>query len=429
MNHILHLNDNNIIIQAAEDTQVSQGYAWLQGDQVWFDTDPDKSPVEHCRLEPQQINSRYWQYCEQSAIPSNGAGMRHAADLVWKHLSELKNKHSFEQVQLVVPPHYQQAQLQLLLGIAQACDLTVSAMVHKAVLAYSQLPLPVGRYRHVDLQLHQAVLSHVERSAQQLRLLDVEIIQGVGIQSIQDTLLKLLQSQFIQGDRFDPLHHADTEQQLFDQLPSLAAQLEKSSKATVSVQHVGQMHSVTIDAKQWNNAIEQSLGVVLEQATASSPLYLDCNNLFGEARVLESSPRVIEMGSPASFDALSALIHANTETDHAYLSQLELGDLSASEQAAVSIAPAKQNKSQALDAQASHLLLAGKALPIERCLVGFSGNQLSLTENANGNVLQCLSEGKLFIMNEQTRQALQPNDRLGSQLADGVITVIQVLEG
>ena len=107
----------------------SQGYAWLKDDEVLFDVNHSERPVDHCRLAPQQVNNRYWQQCAQTAIASNGAGMRHAADLIWKHLSEVKAKHELTALALVVPAHYRDTHLQLLLGVAKATGLTISALI------------------------------------------------------------------------------------------------------------------------------------------------------------------------------------------------------------------------------------------------------------------------------------------------------------
>ena len=48
-------------------------------------------------------------------------------------------------------------------------------------------------------------------------------------------------------------------------------------------------------------------------------------------------------------------------------------------------------------------------------------------QSGSSNVKSMLARGQLTVLNDEGRLELQPNDRLGSQLADGVITVIQVL--
>jgi len=140
MTHILYISDNNLRLQSFDKSARSpvvrsQGYAWFKGDQVIFDTDTKNAPIKYCRLAPQEMNTRYWQQCEKSSISNNDAGMRHAADLLWKHLYELKQQNNILELVLVVPSHYQSSNLQLLLGIVESLEIKVSAIVNGALLS------------------------------------------------------------------------------------------------------------------------------------------------------------------------------------------------------------------------------------------------------------------------------------------------------
>ena len=135
---LIHINDNNLVIQQGETLSRSQGFAWLKDGEVYFDLQSQNNAVANCRIEPQQINTRYWQQCEQTSIAANDSGMRHAADLIWRHMGELKKVHALDQVVLVVPSHYQASNLELLLGIAGSCGLRVVGLLNKAVFALHQ---------------------------------------------------------------------------------------------------------------------------------------------------------------------------------------------------------------------------------------------------------------------------------------------------
>jgi len=150
---------------------------------------------------------------------------------------------------LVVPSHYRESNLQLLLGIAKACQLEVKGLVNKAVVALQSQAPADGDYWHFDVQLHQTVCSRVHVSGGLLKLGDIEILSDVGIHLMQEALLKGLQNNFIQNSRFDPLHDAATEQQLFDQLAPIAMQLSEAGKASVGLEHQGRLHNATLDNK------------------------------------------------------------------------------------------------------------------------------------------------------------------------------------
>lgn len=439
MPYILHLNDNNLLIQQGETVSRSQGYAWLKGDAVVFDGDPVDAPVKHCRLAPQEINSRYWQQCEQSAIANNGAGMRHAADLVWRHLGDLKARFSIDDAVLVVPSHYRSSNLQLLLGIAKSSKINVYGLVNKAVLALHKQVTSSGDYLHLDVQLHQTVISQLNVNDGMMSLGEVEVLQDVGIHAMQEALLKALQNNFIQNDRFDPLHDAETEQQLFDQLPEIAQQIAESGKASVGLQHQGRMHSTSMDSKLWYATLEPFFKKLISTGKAANVqhVYVDMNAAFDAA-----VPLSLVNAGLSVIDAVPAvdapLLDSDTTAEGALVYRTELPSArSTKESAAVDTGLQAKPQSVKTNVQAAavdtsngsatHLLLSGIAVPINKAELRTDNSQLSLHVAASGNVEAMIQAGKLVILNDEGRHALRPNDRLGSSLADGVITVIQTL--
>ena len=425
MTHILHINDNNLLLQRGSDFADSQGYAWLKGDTVLFDSNADQAPVKHCRLAPQEINSRYWQQCDQSAIPSNDAGMRHAADLIWKHLTDLKHQHKLDEVVLAAPSHYRESNLKMLLGIAKSCGVSVVGLVNKAVLGLHDRLSEEGDYLHIDVQLHQTVTSKVSVTAGKARLGPVEVLQDVGIHAMQEALLKGLQQSFIQNDRFDPLHDAGTEQQLFDQLPSLAGQIIESGKASIGVQHQSRLHSTSIDAKDWNRLIEPYSMKLLTAGAASGcgHVYVDLNAAFDTAvpeSLVGAGLTVLDRPGVVPPD----LLCSNDGAALIYLT--ELPSIGAASKPKVADTPAKPVAQSNEQPGVTHLLHAGKAISIDQADVRTGDNTLSL-QNGEPNLHSLLSSGRLYIMNDEGRQELRPNDRIGSHMADGVITAIQVV--
>lgn len=446
----LHINDNNLVLESAGQRSVSQGYAWLKGDQVLFDIDQLDSPVSHCRVAPQQINNRYWQQCEQSAIPANGAGMRHAADLVWQHLNQLRQQKNLTDLILVVPSHYRESNLQLLLGIAKACQLEVKGLLNKAVLALQNELQADGEYWHFDVQLHQTVCSRIGLAKGLVSLAEVEILSDVGIYLMQEALLKGLQNNFIQNDRFDPLHDAATEQQLFDQLPNIAMQLADTGKASVGLEHQGRLHNTTLDAKEWQALLAPFSDRLIDVSGSADGSYIDFNAAFDNAGLdLLTQAGFIQMHQavnfPVGYEAVasdSGSIIYRTDlplskprakpTKNADVSKqaIEQSKLAANSHDKLSQAQEKSSTSP-FNADVSlplvtHVLCGGKAMPVANAYITTENGVLGLQQGAQGNVQQLLSSGGLFILNDEGRRELKINDRIGSNLADGVLTVIQV---
>ena len=436
---LLYINDNNLLIHKDGQLHRSQGYAWLRGADVFFDSNEQDSAVKNCRRSPQEINNRYWQQCEQSAISANAAGMRHSADLIWRHLSELKVQHGLQELVLIVPSHYQANNLQLLLGIAKSCGLEVVGLVNKSVLALHDKISSDGNYLHLDIQLHQSVSTVVTVKDGRVQLGSAEVIQNVGIYAMQDVLLKSIQHSFIQNDRFDPLHYASTEQQLFDQLSVVANEVENVGKGNLNVEHEQRVHSTSIDKKQWDSVVSPILNKLIAStsATKAKAVYVDANAAFAADEAAAGlsglqTAGMIMLDPVSPIDPQLLVSNADTPGTVDYLTDLPVS--------AALVAKTKEPK--AVKAQAtssavppmvaskpggpSHLLMAGMALPIAKSELRADGGQLSLHMANIGNVQTMLDEQKVFILNDGDRRELQANDRLGSNLADGVVTVISV---
>ena len=85
-------------------------------------------------------------------------------------------------------------------------------------------PAP-ARVLHLDLELHQAILTVLEYAGGErsgLKRSRYEIALRHGVLDMQQTLMQFIAETFIRKTRFDPLHDASTEQRLVDQLPGVA---------------------------------------------------------------------------------------------------------------------------------------------------------------------------------------------------------------
>ena len=419
MQSILHINDNNLLLQGAADVKRSQGYVWIKGDQLVFDKQGDLSAVKHCRLHPQQINNRYWQQCDQSSIPKNDAGMRHAADLIWQHLAEFQ-KGGVSELSLIVPSHYQSENLQLLLGIAKATRLKINALVNKAVLATQLHISDAGKFCHIDVQLHQTVVSWLEINDGQLSLADVEVIQDVGIHLMEEALLKSLQANFIQNDRFDPLHDAAYEQQLFDQLPSLASKLIDKGKTTVTVQGNGHAHSVGYEASEFNLVLQSFFDRLLGVKAQAKTAFIDFNAAFQDAIPAAIADSGFKHLSSNALPKDSAFMRTSSGENLVYQTEMSLNGV---------VAPITKEPIKAAPklAGALHLVLAGKAVAIDHAHLDLAAGELKLSYAKVGNAMSLIESGQLTVLGDDGRKQLRANDRLGSALVDGVLSVIQVI--
>ena len=444
MTAILYINDNHLRLQPELTTQQaqiirSQSYAWFKDGDLVFDIDSENPPIKYCRLAPQEMNNRYWSQCEKSSIANNSLGMRHAADLIWKHVSELQKKSPIDDLILVVPSHYQSSNLQLLLGIMQSLGINVVGLVNGALLSLVNQSLSDGEYQHVDVQLHQTVNSRIRVIDGVATLDDVDVVQHIGIQSIQDAFLKEIQAHFIQNDRFDPLHYAETEQQLFDKLSSIASQANESGKAVANVEYQGQRHSTNVDAKTWHSVLAPFWSELSGALSGVDQAFIQMNNAFERTAFnLDAKDNVRLLDDLVLRSDIDRLQEKDSEGSLNYITELMVLGAKPQDKTAATRVVKQEPKKKPQDATsetklakpltgATHLMQAGIAIPIEHSELKTDNSLLTLHASSKGNAQALLGAGKVFVMGDETRKELRPNDRLGSHLGEGVITVIQVV--
>ncbi len=117
---------------------------------------------------------------------------------------------------VAVPGVLSSDQLGVLLGIAMEAGIEVRGFVDSAVLMASTTALPAHAWL-LDLHLTRACLTEL-RVTDEVTAAAAQELPGCGLMSCLDGWANLVADRFVQDTRFDPLHAADTEQQLYDQL-------------------------------------------------------------------------------------------------------------------------------------------------------------------------------------------------------------------
>ena len=435
---VLVLSDNQLQVYAPDLLGTSSGYARITGTNVLFDVHGEPSPVSVSRLHPNQINNRYWHYCDESAVTRNDAGMRHCADLVWQHLSELKKRFQLERVCLVVPSHYQEHQLQLLLAVAEAANLSPQCVVNKAVLAATRMALKEGeQVVHVDVQLHQTVLSYLVVKDRRIQCRSQETLAGCSISALQESLLGSLQETFVGQDRFDPLHHAETEQQLFNQLSAASDTIFTKGAATFTAELNQNKYSASMDQAAFKAACLGRFEALGKLSTGT--VILDVNGAFSSllmANTLEEfsgaavSPADIAACLP-SVMALSLQSLDTTQNEVPYLRALQMRhgeQQDATDAPSVKAAVMSDTDIATDEPSATHIQLDGMAIPLAKAQVLFEQGRLQLSRGS-ANVHNVLATRQLVSVNGQPRTLpLTVGERLVSELADGVLIAIRVID-
>ncbi len=228
---LLDINDCNLQLWHGEQHLKSPGYALLQGSEYRF----GNPAREQARLHPRSVNTRYWGQLNTRPLQPALGPARHSADLVHAHLLALHAEAgSPPEVLLAVPGSLDREQLSLLLGIIDQCPFRATGLVNRSLL----LGLDVAGtapVQHLELQLHQALLTTLASEDGERYLLRSEPLPGCGLLALQEQLVKTVAATFIRQTRFDPLRQAATEQQLYDALPDALRQIQERGETRIEV--------------------------------------------------------------------------------------------------------------------------------------------------------------------------------------------------
>jgi hypothetical protein len=228
----LDINDCNLRLWHGDRKVESPGYALLDGRDYRF----GKAARSAARLQPRNINTRYWWQLSVEPLQPPLGPARHTADLVHAHLKEL-HRDAGEPDELLVATSAGtgREQLSLLLGIVQQCPFEVVGLVNRSTLLAS-LSGDAGRIFHLEIQLHQAVLCELAVDGGEVVERRSVPLPGCGLLQVQERMVEVMSANFVRQTRFDPRRKAASEQALYDALPGALAELAATAETNLEIE-------------------------------------------------------------------------------------------------------------------------------------------------------------------------------------------------
>lgn len=231
------------------------------------------------RLKPLLAHTNYWRGLSTDPLARASRLIGTTADLAFAQAGSVLSAAGgdSEGVLLALPAGYSREQLGLLLGVVNETGVPVAGLVDAALAACSREP-PPPRILHLDLELHQTLLTVLEYAAGAragLKRSRYEIAPRHGVLALQQTWMQFIASRFVHKTRFDPLHEAASEQRLLDRLPQWLEQLATQPTITPTIRLALEFG-------------EQTLEVELERAqfiSAAEKHYRELLRLVQGARV------------------------------------------------------------------------------------------------------------------------------------------------
>ncbi|MEQ9462579.1 MAG: hypothetical protein RJQ10_02870 [Haliea sp.] len=227
----LDINDSNLQLWHGDKRLQSPGYALLEDGQYRF----GNTARAAARLRPREVSTRHWWQLSTDPLQPALGPARHSADLVHAHLRALhREAGSPAELVLAAPGSMHKEQLALLLGIIQQCPFDAVGLVNRSV-ALASLYAADGPLFHLEIQLHQALLSELRAEHGSVTFQRATALPGSGLLQLQERVVEAAASAFIRQTRFDPRRRAETEQQLYDALPAALQQLQQSNETSLTV--------------------------------------------------------------------------------------------------------------------------------------------------------------------------------------------------
>ena len=250
----LEINDSNLrLFENNKLLANSPGYAHFANSSVLL----GQAAEAQLRLQPLRTTSQFWNHITEAQLPGPVKAEKTPADMAWLNILDLwpDNQPNTAEVVLVVPGSFKPPQLGLLLGIAAHCPFQTLALVDTAVAAIANLNqshLSIATHCpcfHLDIQLHQSMLTRLECANDVWKRIEV-ISLPIGITALRDSLVQTIAQQYIEKTRFDPLHEASSEQQLYDSLPQLLALLHSQPDTILKISGGGKQYDLALSQHQ-----------------------------------------------------------------------------------------------------------------------------------------------------------------------------------
>jgi hypothetical protein len=178
------------------------------------------SAASKAHLFPLQVIHRFWDQLNTEPLKQKGRHAQNHAEIACAHLSHIWENikmHGDEMI-VAVPDYYGREQLGLILGMAQELSIPVKGFVSLPIAASSH-PWPDAMLLHLDIHLHRFEIVYLHQG-EHLTRENSSTVPEISLEQLYRGWVESIAEEFVRTTRFDPLHQAATEQELYNRLPA-----------------------------------------------------------------------------------------------------------------------------------------------------------------------------------------------------------------
>ena len=231
----LELSDAGIMLAGSDPIQLleiegpereSPGYAFPEKKQLVV----GKAAQQKAHLLPRLVISHFWDQLNTETLDHPGPyTQQNHAEIACAHLAKIWQtvQKPGDEIIIAVPGYYRQDHLGLLLGIANELSLPVKGFIPIALAAAGH-PDRQATLLHLDIHLHRTEITSLKQDGQLTFEKSVTIAEK-GLADLHRAWVEAIAAEFVRTTRFDPLHQAASEQELFDRLPAVLEQVDNYS--------------------------------------------------------------------------------------------------------------------------------------------------------------------------------------------------------
>jgi hypothetical protein len=203
-------------------------------------------------LYPRQILNHFWDQLNTEPLEQPNPFAHNHAEIAFEHFAHIwKTVRSYgNEMVIAVPDFYTPDHLGLILGIARELAISVKGFVPLALVSVPDR-LPQGLALYIDMHLHRFEITCIRRKGQFSRQESVSS-EGNGLFNLYRKWVDAIGEEFVRGTRFDPLHQASTEQELYDRLPGVLNQLNRSPGVQFEMTGGSKVYHITLTREVFN---------------------------------------------------------------------------------------------------------------------------------------------------------------------------------
>ena len=262
---------------------------------------------------PEKCSNNYWLFLDQQPLKTNWKWARHNADLAYAQLdSTLKSIGSPDEVVLCVSNTISVEQLSLLAGLLKALNISIKRIVDLNLFA--GLAMRQSAWL-IDMQLHQATLTLVEKSISDdqeiFSIKESETLPNFGFMHICNTIARDISKKLINNSRFDPMHNSGSAQDLYNQIKSNINEFEENNELNFQIKSPSGIVNITINPSELKNLFKKELSKINRKVVNSGDMFSLKDSAHMLEKLLDTSVNYLGLAPSYDINAIEKLLNTS----------------------------------------------------------------------------------------------------------------------